>query len=232
MTPEQLSAFQNLPTEQTSASIRGALSQIETAKASAFSRIADAENEMRERQAALTLDSAKRRKLSDAIADQRHDVEMLESLADRIGEPLPAIEAAELRQQMGEELAGFVDEKTELDSMWDLEYPRIAAELSKLVAARDDFIERVRQRGHNLPGIESFEQRTGEGRLPLTSEQREQQRLVEQQAMRQAEDAIRDAAAAIRDAAAARGPRVMPDATPQPTLTVAGVLQSMPGHGW
>jgi hypothetical protein len=230
MNAEQLAALQ--PSGQTATEIHEALTRIGNAKSSLQNRLDDVRAEMSEKEKSFSLPSALRRKFGDAIADLDQDLQMLDVLAATVEKPLAGLEAAEERHLMGAERTALYDEKIALDDIWDREFQRISAELAALVAARDDFIERVRQRGHNLPGIESFEQRTGEGRLPLTSEQREQQRLVEQQAMRQAEDAIRDAAAAIRDAAAARGPRVMPDATPQPTLTVAGVLQSMPGHGW
>ena len=228
MTPEQLSALQNLPEENTGPSIRAALAKIASAKTSALSRIADAEAEMREKQATVTLDSAKRRKLADTIADQNLDIEMLDALAARITEPLAEIEDAERRKELGEEGARLLDEMEAHGRKWAAEYPRLAAELAELTAEREDFARRARAhgwaKGFHLPGIEKFEQRTREGRLPLSAEQLEANRVAEFRAIREATEA--------RNAAAASRATTHESAPPRPVLTIGGVRQDMPGAGW
>jgi hypothetical protein len=227
MNEKELAALQ--PVGQTAVEIRAALSRIAAAKGSAQNRIRDAQAEIEERTGNFTLASTIRNKLSDLVSDQRQIVEMLDVLADQVEAPLAAIEATEQRAWMGQERASLLDEKVALDDKWDVEYRRIAADLAALVAERQDFTERARrhgwQRGAHLPGFDAFEARTHEGQLPLTTAQRESQRLAEHRALRDVDEAI-------NKAAACRGPLVMSDSAPRPSLTVGGELVGMPGRGW
>ena len=242
MNADQLAAFQRLPTAQTGASIRDALAQIGGARTSAMARIADAEAEIQEKQAAFTLTSAHRRKLADLIDDQRQDVAMLVALAVRVEAPLADIELIETNERLGRERIALQAELERLEATWAETYPSIDAQLRAALETRADFIRRVKAHNREAGGIfkhldlSAFTLPTHELKLCKTSRERLLDRVLNhwqpgsrayQRALAISDEAL---AALVADLEKPPAPAPAPTAQPypdtRPTVTIGGVLQT------
>ena len=223
------------PAEQTGIEIRAALARIADAKLNVASRIGELECEKTTKAADFSLDSAQRRKLHDQLEDLQQDIAQLDALETQVRAPLAEVEKVEREGAMDAERESIRGEMAELDQLWAEQYPELHAAIAALLEPRLDLARRIEV--HNSATVnylrpielKTFTIPAAEVRLLKSDEERAEAGVPWH--VRHAREQVA-ADAARRRIAAEQGPRVVPDAIPRPSLTVAGVQQAMPGAGW
>jgi hypothetical protein len=206
------------PTGQSSGDIEAALARIAQARVTAFNVAAGATAKLDAN--ALTLTSKERRELTDTAEDAALDVRQLDGMAS---EMRAALEQAQSRGRMAaSEIArkALSARLVEHQARFEAEYPALHEALARLMTERRalfDDIEKHNMGGLNEVDASGLKDALSEVRLLKTDEQRAYDAVPYSMRILLNEKAA-------RETALSRGPRVVNQAIPAPTVMVEGAL--------